>query len=166
LTSKDLAKAWRTWVGEVQEWNQLRNWSAKLRRDNHLNSWEWAERCFQAWKGFHAKAKYLATKAELDVERPRRIELEVGLGREQADHLRSRKKAACRAVRRMQTGDLGSYFQKWAETAFYFRFNQVRVKNMILSHYIGKLKTAFILWRKKVYHDSLQELSGHNTAKH
>jgi hypothetical protein len=139
---------------------------AKLRRDSQLNTWEWAERCFGAWKGYHAKAKYIATRSELDTERPRRMELEMQLSREQTDHHRSRAKAACRAVLRMQGGDLRSYFSKWAETAFYFRFNQVRVKNLVIKNYLEKIKAGLMRWRHNVYDDDIFVLHSRNEAKH
>ena len=165
LTTKDLLRAWNTWKDENREWNQLQAWANKFKADSKANTWNWVERTFNAWKQYKTKVNFLTTKGELEIERPRRQELEMGLSREEKAHVRSQQKAACRAVTNMQGSKLRSYFLKWHEVMFYFSQNRVRVKNLISNHYKGKLKIATMKWRHNVYNDNIEKLCDANSTK-
>ena len=54
----------------------------KFRRDAAENSWGWVERTFNAWRHYKTKAKFEAAATELGIEKPKRIEMEMGLSRE------------------------------------------------------------------------------------
>jgi hypothetical protein len=65
---------------------------------------------------------------------------------------------------RLQTGELLSFFRKWAETAFYFRFNMVRVKSLVSGTYKGKVGAALHTWRQVTAAKSIHGLQDVRSA--
>lgn len=159
FASKDTANAFYLWRSEKNEYSQLQNWVTKFRRDAAENSWGWVERTFNAWRHYKTKAKFEAAATELGIEKPKRIEMEMGLSREQNAHLRSQQKAACRVATKMFGGNLKSFYQKWAESVFHFKYNQVRVKNMIMHNYFLLLKSALGKWKTTVSEDNYSTIT-------
>ena len=163
--SRDLSGCFNRWLKEVRDFRRLQYWARKFRSDSNTTTIVWAERCLAAWKYFHQSAKINSLSGELNVERPRRQQLEANLHLEMKEHARLRHKGACRAAAKWFGGQLKNAIDKWQEVTYHFRITAPRVKNMILIQFHKRLKHGFSNWRSNTLGDKNDELFHNNTMK-
>lgn len=159
---KDIKKALGSWKKTIEIDKRDSAVDRYLQRKNAQTDFFVQEKLFYIWKEHFLGNKLKKTQNELEIEKPKRIQLEEDL---KATTLEASRSSLITSIRKLSShlkAKFSCSFYQWKNITQNFSSSLPKIKRLLLKHYTKKLSSAFVYMKKRV--DDMNFINKNNEA--